>query len=99
MVILDEGAPEHVEATDRRTHIPCSPGCQGRHLRVWTQPGKLHIELGAHDPPALPGDLAEALKACGYSAPVVTSRTGVAIPPKFLPSPPSFNEPLRRSPT
>jgi hypothetical protein len=53
MTVLDEGAPEHVAETDRLIRVPCTPGCQGRHLRLWAEPGRLHVERGYDIAPEL----------------------------------------------
>lgn len=92
MKVIDAGAPEHVEETDRRLRIPCTPGCEGRHLRLWSEPGKLHIEPGAHDEPPFPTDAGEALAAAYPS-----KRNGhptLSTCPEFWPRPSILNQKL-----
>lgn len=68
---------------------PCSPGCRGRHYRVWAEPGQLHIVPGFHDAPPVPTDLGQALRSAGYRRP-----NGSLIPPENWPHPTILNPPL-----
>lgn len=68
---------------------PCSPGCQGRHVRIWATEGKLHIVPGFHDKPPVPTDLGRALRAAGYHR-----CNGSMIPPENWPHPSCWNPPM-----
>jgi hypothetical protein len=76
---------------------PCSPGCEGRHLRMWCEPGRLHVERGMHDRPPVPDDLGAAFRAAGYFPPggVATGgRGGEVLRPADCPHPTRWNPPL-----
>jgi hypothetical protein len=71
---------------------PCGPGCQRMHYRVFTEPRRVRVERGVHDPQPVPPDLAGALWAAGYRRP-----NGLACPPaQHWPVDPAFNERMHR---
>ena len=81
------------EIADADLYItPCSVGCRGRHLRIWAEPGQLHVERGFHDPPPVPADLGKALRAAGYRPPRGTTLYDAK--PEDWPHPTCWNPPL-----
>ena len=61
--VLDWGTAEDAAEADRLLYgYPCGNGCVGNHLRIWTEPGKLHVVRSVHEPRPL--NLAEELEQC-----------------------------------
>jgi hypothetical protein len=72
---------EAAELADAEMFTPCSPGCLGAHSRVWTEPGRLHVVPGVHDPPP------STLRAASGNAP--------GPGPECWPAPSILNPPLK----
>ena len=89
--IIDWADPETAaEAIEQLYDGPCSPLCEWSHVRVWTEPGRLHIV--SHDRPTAPGDFSDELRAAGYRS---LHHSGLATTPEHRPRPSALNEPLR----
>jgi hypothetical protein len=71
---------------------PCSEHCEGRHLVVWAEPGRMHFEPGRFDQPVVPLDRAAAFAAAGYAPPVGATSDSIA---SRWPTPSILNGPLR----
>jgi hypothetical protein len=97
--ILDWGTAEDAALADRLLYAaPCDTGCEGSHVRVWAEPGKLHVAKSVHEPP--PPSRAEAFAEC-YPPRLVNGRPVLAdgtprlsATPALWPTPSIYNEPL-----
>jgi hypothetical protein len=56
-VITWTSAAEAAEADAVLYTHECGRGCEMRHLRIWAEPGALHVDPGLHDEPPLPSGL------------------------------------------
>jgi hypothetical protein len=73
---------------DAKRDGDCSAGCLGRHVIVWTEPGRVRVLPGVHDAPAVPADLSRALWEAGYRPPFGAT---TASRPERWPAPESLN--------
>ena len=90
--ILDWGTPEQAVMADRLLYgEPCGEGCEGQHVRVWTEVGSLHVASSVHDEPP-PSSRAQAFTEC-YRR-LVNGRPVTAVAPVFWPKPSVMNQPL-----
>jgi len=85
-----EGREALAELTDR----PCDPLCERRHSLTYTEPGRLTVLAGPHDPPVAPARLAAALRAAGYQRPPPSGGRDGLYSPKDWPHPSRWNPKL-----
>jgi hypothetical protein len=83
------GYPDRAAAAldDAKRDGCCSAGCLGRHVIVWTEPGRVRVLPGVHDAPVVPAEPARALWDAGYRPPfgaTTASRPAAWPAPSYL---------------